>query len=222
MTAADVKSVDTIAVGDEFDGWRVESIGHVRNRQKCCWCRCVCGAAVRLVSVYRLVQRRSKSCGCLKSAAISRVFRTHGRSNTSEYNIWRSMRARCNNSNTEAYEDYGARGIRVCDAWNDSFAAFFQDMGPRPSRRHTIERKDNDKGYSPDNCQWAIWEEQARNRRSTLCVVYRGREHVLIELTKSRGIAYHTVYGRLRRGWSVEDAVDRPARAAMARGGQAG
>lgn len=75
------------------------------------------------------------------------------------------MRQRCLNPNHEHYADYGGRGIGICQPWLDSFAAFLADMGPRPSPRHSIDRKDNEKGYSPDNCRWATPDVQARNRR---------------------------------------------------------
>lgn len=82
-----------------------------------------------------------------------------------EYNSWRAMKARCGNPNHVAYQHYGGRGIRVCDAWQDSFKAFLLDMGPRPSPLHSLDRIDVNAGYSKKNCRWATPSEQARNKR---------------------------------------------------------
>lgn len=95
-----------------------------------------------------------------------------------EFNVWCKMRQRCTNPKSPDYKNYGARGITVCDRWQD-FSVFFTDMGPRPSSAHTLERVDNDKGYSPDNCEWATREVQARNRRSRALSTHCGKGHPL-------------------------------------------
>jgi hypothetical protein len=89
----------------------------------------------------------------------------HGMSSSAEFRIWTGIRTRCYNRRCKAYRNYGGRGIVMCERWRSSFLAFFADMGPRPSRRHSIDRINNEKGYEPGNCRWATWTQQNRNYR---------------------------------------------------------
>lgn len=91
---------------------------------------------------------------------------SHGGSKTPEYSCWTSMIRRCSVEEDLRYKDYGARGISVCERWRDSFPAFLEDMGPRPSPKHSLDRIDNDGNYEPGNCRWALWHEQMANRRA--------------------------------------------------------
>lgn len=127
--------------------------------------------------------------------------------------VWSSMIQRCHNPKNRGYPRYGGRGITVCDSWRTSFAVFCNDMGPKPSSKHTIERKDNDGPYDPSNCVWATVAEQNRNQRSNRRLTFNGKTYVMTAWAKITGIPYLTIRARIDRlGYSVERALTQPAR----------
>ncbi len=154
------------------------------------------------------------SCGCFRREVSSRRMTTHGASpvdgKTAEYNLWCTMRQRCNDPAARSYPRYGGRGIQVCVRWND-FAAFLADMGPRPSPNHQIERVDNDGPYAPDNCRWATAREQANNRRTNHTLTYTGRTQTIAEWARETGLSQSSIEQRLRvLRWPVEWALTTP------------
>lgn len=121
------------------------------------------------------------------------------------------MLGRCQNLTDQAFRDYGGRGIRVCERWL-AFENFYADMGPRPSPKHSIDRIDNDGNYEPGNVRWATVKQQARNTRCSRIVRFGGRTMSLAEAAELAGLNISTVRGRFSRGWSMEEALEAPAR----------
>lgn len=126
-----------------------------------------------------------------------------------EYKRYTSMKNRCYNKNNPAYKNYGGRGIKVCDRWlgADGFKHFLEDMVPRPSKEHSLDRTDNNKDYSPENCRWATVEEQGNNRRSTKMITFNGETLSEAQWAKKIGVNKGTLHGRLKRGIPVEQAL---------------
>ncbi|HQV54297.1 MAG TPA: hypothetical protein PLX17_02230 [Chitinophagaceae bacterium] len=140
-------------------------------------CLCDCGK-VKDIFARNIKRGLTKSCGCGIGEMAKLIHTHHGNHTltftTSEYNAWCNMKARCGRPNHPQYPDYGARGIFVCDRWISSFENFILDMGDKPSEKHTLERVDNDKEYSPENCKWDTRPNQNRNRRSNVYIEYNG------------------------------------------------
>ncbi len=127
-----------------------------------------------------------------------------------EYQVWKGMRQRCLNQTDEQFKDYGGRGIKICGRWNDFFA-FLEDMGPRPSAKHTIDRfPDNNGNYEQSNCRWATMGEQNRNRRSNRLLTLSGRTQCAVKWAEELGITFSSLRYRLRKGWSDEEALTTP------------
>lgn len=128
-------------------------------------------------------------------------------SRSPEYVSWLSMRQRCNDKNCASYKDYGARGISVAEEWND-FSTFLADMGNRPSRAYSIERRNNHLGYSKSNCYWALKEDQNRNKRNNINLEFMGLRLPLRTWAIKVGLRPGTLYSRIKRyGWSIERAL---------------
>jgi hypothetical protein len=137
-----------------------------------------------------------------------------------EYKAWVHIKGRCYNPATKSYARYGGRGITVCGRWRESFEAFLEDMGQRPSSDHSIDRIDNDGNYSPENCRWATREEQGANKRNNRYIVARGKRQTVSQWARELGVPVQVLDKRLTRGWDHErvvgevwrDGVKRPKR----------
>jgi hypothetical protein len=176
-------------------------------------CHCECGVE-KPVAECSLRNGQSISCGCQKHERDRKRYTVHGEAKhlaggkpTPEYTAWQQMQDRCHNPNRDGFERYGGRGITVCPEWRASFQTFLADMGRRPSAKHSLDRKDNDKGYSKDNCHWATHEVQMANRRCTRFVFVEGKRVPLSFLAKQYGLAYPVLAHRLEHGWPLEKAL---------------
>lgn len=169
--------------------------------------QCDCGNLVEKHGT-SVTTGHTTSCGCARVAPS----KTHGLSSTSEYGSHANMLRRCSDTENAMYPRYGGRGIAVCDRWlgADGFLNFLSDMGEKPTRKHTLERVDNDKGYSPDNCVWATKKEQGQNRSTTKLITVDGVTKSQSAWDQSKGSSINIVGDRIRRGWDAEAAVKTP------------
>jgi hypothetical protein len=171
-------------------------------------CKCDCGSVVTVCSL-RLGCGQTQSCGCLCKERTSQAKKTHGCSGggSSEYGVWLNMKSRCTHKSVDSYHLYGGRGIKVCDRWLNSFENFLEDMGPRPSKNHSIERKDSNGNYEPGNCKWADRFEQANNKRNNRPITHNGETLNLFQWAHKYKIHPKRLHARLKSGWSMERAL---------------
>lgn len=191
----------SVAIGERFGKLVILSEVDRSGRYPRVTCRCDCGKECR-PTIYNLRTGNSHSCGCWKTESVV----THGKSGTAIHYVWSAMRERCNNPNNPGYPNYGGRGIKVCKEWDESFEAFYKDMGEPPPGL-TLDRIDVNLGYFKANCRWADWKTQANNRQNTVRVTWDGETCTLQEWAEFFGVSEHMLRSRLSKGWSFEDAV---------------
>lgn len=126
---------------------------------------------------------------------------------SAEYRTWCEIIRRCRNKKSPGFKNYGGRGITICSRWN-RFENFIKDMGRKPTSEHSIDRKDNEKGYTPANCRWATRKEQNSNRRSCVFVPIGSQRFTVVEAAKITGIKSRTIYGRIKRGMTPVQAIE--------------
>lgn len=190
--------------GSVFGRLRVIGRGSRKNHLLC---ECSCGTQKE---IYRsnITSGKTVSCGC-RRLEIGKENRTHGKTKSREYRIWKQMRSRCERATSPDYANWGGRGIKVCDRWQ-SFANFLDDMGECPDGASIDRFPDNNGNYEPGNCRWATYTEQARNKTNNHLLTFNGETACIAEWSERTGISQKLIRVRILGGWSVEDALSLP------------
>ena len=196
-----------IAPGDRFGLLSVVSEVGRDASGKCLFkCQCDCGNE-KVVSSSDLKAGRIVSCGCRKSKAARDCRGYHGHTKEPIYAMWSGMIQRCTNAKQPGFSEYGGRGIKVCEEWRDFRSFYDWAMSSGYEDGLSIERKDVNGDYCPENCTFIPWARQCMNKQNT--ILYKGE--VLKHACNRLGLCYSSVYSRIKKlGWSVEDAVEKP------------
>ena len=181
-------------------------VGKVSGNKAAWLCRCDCGRSITVVGE-SLRRGHTTTCGCLRNWPKPKEH--HGMVHAPEYAVWTHMIQRCTNPVRTGYHLYGGRGIKVCQRWRNSFAAFLEDVGPRPSMGHTLDRIDSDGNYEPGNCRWVTADVQANNTRSNRPITFNGETLNVKQWARKIGMPPETLYARLNRGLSPERVLSK-------------
>ncbi len=188
-----------------FDVLRRATKDELKNRLSKCahwWCKCQwCGDCVLLITANLKGQ---ESCKCVLTV---NGYRGRNHPLRDLYGIWLGIKYRCTDPKSSGWELYGERGIRICSEWEFSFETFVSDIGPRPSKQHTIDRIDSDGDYCKENCRWATPKEQNRNLRTNTKLTAFGETKLLLEWAEQLGLNTNTIHTRLHDGATHEEAL---------------
>lgn len=205
LTSGGTKSCGHIKslIGQRFGRLVVESLAFVEVYSY--WnCKCDCGNTV-IVRQNSITTGNTQSCGCLWEE--SKI--VHGKKDHVLYSTWSTMLYRCENPKYKRYKDYGGRGITVCERWHD-INNFIEDMGPKPTSKHQLDRIDVNGNYEPGNCRWATVKENMRNTRANRYISYEGKTLSLVEWAEITGLDSRLIARRLDDGWTIHEALSAP------------
>lgn len=202
-------------IGKNYNKLTIISYAYTKNNETYWKCQCSCGKEI-ILPYGKLTSGQIKSCGCaykdnlqkIKNGEIKPPNFKHGDSNSRLYNIYQGMKDRCYNKNGKDYKDYGARGIKICEEWFDSYTSFKEwCLSNGYQDNLTIDRINVNADYCPENCRWANITQQNNNKRTNILIEYRGQKLSLKQLSKLVGINYQTLYNRYKRGWPLERMI---------------
>jgi hypothetical protein len=179
----------------------------VKNKRMCFF-KCKCGKEFRS-GLHQVKKERTRSCGCLNHKWTKHGFCVNGKT-ALVYQIYKGIIQRTGNPNNPVWEHYGGRGIKMAKSWlgEEGFNNFLRDMGPRPSRKHSVERRNNNKGYGPKNCYWGTRKEQMQNTRTNKYISYHGEKLCCAEWARKIGLSNTTLCTMLKVGHSFADIVN--------------
>ena len=202
-------------VGRRFHDLLVISFLERKNGRNYWLCRCCCGNE-KTVRGDHLISGATHSCGCKKTKQITEMNKTnkkHGMRYSRIYNIWCGIKDRCENSNYHNYNDYGGRGIKICEDWRRDFVKFYEWAVKNGYKSDlTIDRINVNGDYCPENCRWVSMKVQENNKRNNRVLTYKGRSQTITQWSEEIGINRETLYGRIRRGWDVEKTLTTPVK----------
>ena len=187
-------------IGSRFGRLTVLDFDHMGPHHVTYWlCECDCGNKT-IVSRLNLRSGHTTSCGCNRAIRAKECRTMHGMSKTPLHGIWCHIRQRCGNENDQCYDRYGGRGIDICDEWSEFKNFYDWAINNGYESGLSIDRKNNDKGYSPENCRWTDRVTQCNNRRTSHCITYNGITHTMAEWSRLLNVNYDTFKARVRRG----------------------
>lgn len=190
-------------IGNKYNKLTVISeMEYQKYGRRCYLCKCDCGNEKVIVGE-SIRYGRTTSCGCYAKSKVTK----HGMADTSSHVAWSSMRQRCTTETHKQYHNYGGRGIKVCDRWMDSYENFLSDMGIRPTKKHSLDRIDNNGDYTPDNCRWATSEQQLNNRRVSRFIELDGIKLTVAQWSRKLNITESKIHHRLRTGKTPKECL---------------
>ena len=199
--------------GQRYGKLTVLKYSHSNHRGRAMWlCQCDCGNET-VVLGNALTQGNTKTCGCSKVENATKLKYKHGYRSTRLYRIWLNMHTRCSNEQTNCYTNYGKRGIKICNEWQEFLPFYEWAMANGYRDDLTIDRIDNNGNYCPENCRWSTRVEQSNNTRKNHFVTYNGQTHTIAEWAKITGLSRSVITQRINKSkWSVEKALTTPVK----------